>query len=95
MKVVVVGGGVIGLAAAHYLTNLGAEVTVVDAGRMGDGCSHGDAGARDHTLQVGLDEAWSHTWPMIREHTQHPDHAEGPRASLARRAPRWEPYVGH
>jgi D-amino-acid dehydrogenase len=43
-RVVVVGGGVIGAACAHYLNRDGWSVTVVDAGRFGRGCSHGNCG---------------------------------------------------
>lgn len=44
MKVVVVGGGVVGLCTAHYLQRAGAEVTVVESRRVGAGASHGNAG---------------------------------------------------
>ena len=43
-KIVVVGGGVIGLFTAWYLRKNGAEVTVVDRGDLTDGCSFGNAG---------------------------------------------------
>ncbi len=39
MKVVVVGGGVIGLCTAYYLGRGGANVVVVERGRPGGGCS--------------------------------------------------------
>jgi D-amino-acid dehydrogenase len=42
--VVVIGGGVIGAAAAHYLVESGWRVTVVDRGRFGAGCSHANCG---------------------------------------------------
>lgn len=42
--VVVVGAGIIGIACAHYLTKSGYAVTVIDQGRIGGGCSHGNAG---------------------------------------------------
>lgn len=44
MRVVVIGGGVIGLASAYHLLNDGHEVTVVDADAFGAGASHGNAG---------------------------------------------------
>ena len=44
MRVGVVGGGIAGLATAHYLARAGAEPFVVDAGRAGGGCSLGNAG---------------------------------------------------
>lgn len=42
--VLIIGGGVIGLACAHYLTETGATVTVVDRGEIGQGASHGNCG---------------------------------------------------
>lgn len=45
MRLVVVGGGLIGLATARALERRGAEVTVVEAGlRVGGGASRGNAG---------------------------------------------------
>jgi D-amino-acid dehydrogenase len=43
-SVVVIGGGVIGAACAYYLNRDGWSVTVVDRGRFGAGCSHGNCG---------------------------------------------------
>jgi D-amino-acid dehydrogenase len=43
-RVVIVGGGVIGVACAHYLAKSGTRVTVIDQGRIGGGCSHGNCG---------------------------------------------------
>jgi D-amino-acid dehydrogenase len=43
-SVVVIGGGVIGAACAYYLSRDGWSVTVVDRGRFGAGCSHGNCG---------------------------------------------------
>jgi len=40
----VIGGGVIGLTSAWYLTKAGYDVTVIDRGDMSDGTSHGNAG---------------------------------------------------
>ena len=42
--VVVVGGGVVGAACAHYLVESGWRVTVLDRGRFGAGCSHANCG---------------------------------------------------
>lgn len=44
MRVGVVGGGVVGLATAWYLGKLGADPVVVEAGRVGGGCSRGNNG---------------------------------------------------
>ncbi len=43
-KIVIVGGGVVGLFTAWYLMKNGAEVTVLDRGNLTDGCSFGNAG---------------------------------------------------
>ena len=42
--VLVVGAGIIGIACAHYLSRAGFSVTVIDQGRIGRGCSHGNCG---------------------------------------------------
>jgi D-amino-acid dehydrogenase len=44
MRVVVLGGGLIGLSSAWALLREGHEVTVVETGRTGDGASRGNAG---------------------------------------------------
>jgi D-amino-acid dehydrogenase len=41
---VVVGGGVIGTACAHFLTESGWRVTILDRGAFGAGASHGNCG---------------------------------------------------
>ncbi len=43
-RAVVVGGGGIGVASAYYLNRSGWNVTLVDKGRIGRGCSYGNAG---------------------------------------------------
>lgn len=43
-RVVVVGGGIIGLFTAYYLSEEGFEVTILDKGDMSVGCSTGNAG---------------------------------------------------
>ena len=40
----VVGAGIIGIACAHYLVRAGFSVRVIDQGRIGGGCSHGNCG---------------------------------------------------
>jgi D-amino-acid dehydrogenase len=42
--VVVIGGGVIGTACAHFLARAGWRVTIVDKGTFGSGSSHGNCG---------------------------------------------------
>jgi D-amino-acid dehydrogenase len=43
-RVIVIGGGVIGAASAYYLCRDGWQVTVLDQGSFGGGCSHGNCG---------------------------------------------------
>ena len=43
-KVIVLGGGVIGLCSAYYLKNRGFEVTILDKGDFSSGTSFGNAG---------------------------------------------------
>ncbi|MGC7100593.1 NAD(P)/FAD-dependent oxidoreductase [Amycolatopsis lurida] len=43
MRVIVVGGGVVGLASAYRLAASGADVVVVEAGAAGQAASHGNA----------------------------------------------------
>lgn len=43
-SVLVVGGGVVGLACAHYLGRAGLTVTVLERDRLGSGASRGNAG---------------------------------------------------
>lgn len=42
-RAVVIGGGAIGVASAHYLYHSGWEVTLVERGEIGHGCSYGNA----------------------------------------------------
>ena len=42
--VVIVGAGIVGIACAHYLAESGYTVAVIDQGRIGGGCSHGNSG---------------------------------------------------
>src|SRR5580692_10636833 len=42
--VLVLGGGVIGLACAHYLLRAGRSVTVLEQGKIGGAASHGNCG---------------------------------------------------
>jgi D-amino-acid dehydrogenase len=43
-SVVIVGGGLIGLSSALFLTEAGADVTVIDSGSLGSGAARGNAG---------------------------------------------------
>lgn len=42
-RAIVIGGGAIGVAAAHYLQLSGWQVTVIDRGEIGAGCSYANA----------------------------------------------------
>ncbi|GIV37887.1 MAG: amino acid dehydrogenase [Cyclobacteriaceae bacterium] len=44
MKVILVGGGIVGISTAYYLLRSGHEVVVVDGSDLLDGCSFGNAG---------------------------------------------------
>ena len=44
MKVVIIGGGIIGLSSAFYLHKSGWDVTVLDKGDFADNCSYGNCG---------------------------------------------------
>lgn len=44
MKIIVIGGGIIGMSAASELSRSGHEVTLIDRGHIGQGCSYGNAG---------------------------------------------------
>jgi D-amino-acid dehydrogenase len=43
-RVIVIGGGVIGAASAYYLSKSGWDVTILERGAFGKGCSHGNCG---------------------------------------------------
>lgn len=58
-SVVVVGGGVIGIACAHYLNQLGVSVRVIDRGAIGAECSRANCGyiCPSHVLPLTVPEA--------------------------------------
>jgi D-amino-acid dehydrogenase len=55
-RVVVIGGGVIGAACAHFLHRAGWVVTVIDQGTFGGGCSHANCGlvTPSHVLPLAV-----------------------------------------
>jgi D-amino-acid dehydrogenase len=57
--IVIVGGGIIGIAAAHYLNKAGRQVTVIDKGTMAGACSQGNCGyiCASHILPLTEPEA--------------------------------------
>lgn len=44
MRVVIIGGGIVGLSSAYYLSESGHEVTVIDKTDFSSNCSYGNAG---------------------------------------------------
>jgi len=55
-RAVVIGGGVIGVACAYYLSKSGWHVTLLDRGRIGGGCSHANCGlvCPSHVLPLAV-----------------------------------------
>jgi D-amino-acid dehydrogenase len=53
-SVLIIGGGHIGIGCAHYLLRDGHDVTVIDQGGIGDGCSHANCGfvAPSHVIPL-------------------------------------------
>ena len=43
-EVIIVGGGIIGLACAHYLLESGSSVRIIEKNNIGNGASHGNCG---------------------------------------------------
>src|SRR5207244_9227396 len=67
-KVIVIGGGVIGAFCAYFLNRAGREVTVIDQGRFGMGCSHANCGfvSPSHVLPLAAPGAIrSGLWAML------------------------------
>ena len=56
MDVLVIGGGVIGTACAYSLAKAGRTVTLVERGRHGGACSHGNCGyvCPSHVLPLAV-----------------------------------------
>ena len=44
MRIIIVGGGIIGLCSAYYLQKAGHEIIILDKSDLKDGCSYGNAG---------------------------------------------------
>lgn len=63
--IVIVGGGIIGIACAHYLTEAGMKVTVLDKGSLAGACSQGNCGyiCASHILPLTEPEA---LWTGLR-----------------------------
>lgn len=79
---IVIGGGVIGCSTAYHLARRGWNVRVLDAGRIGGGCSHGNCGfiCPSHVLPLTMPGA---LWPVLRRVFD--------RDSSVYIKPRWDP----
>ncbi len=44
------------------------------------------------SLDVGLDDGLGRAWEIVQEHNDHPDLAEGAKAFVEKRKPRWAPH---
>jgi D-amino-acid dehydrogenase len=66
---VIIGGGVIGTACAHYLTERGWTATIIDRGAFAQGASHANCGyiSPSHVLPLAFPGAIGKTWKMIRQ----------------------------
>jgi D-amino-acid dehydrogenase len=55
-RVLIVGGGVVGASSAYFLSKAGCQVTVVESGAFGKGCSHGNCGyvSPSHILPLAV-----------------------------------------
>lgn len=65
--VLIVGGGIIGACSAYYLRKQGREVTIIEQGRYGQQCSHGNCGliSPSHALPLAMPGAVAKTMPMM------------------------------
>ncbi|MBD3676249.1 MAG: FAD-dependent oxidoreductase [Planctomycetaceae bacterium] len=66
-SVIVVGGGVVGAATAHYLQQRGARVTILEKQTFGAACSHGNCGfvCPSHVLPLSKPDAISSTMKAL------------------------------
>ena len=71
-RVIVVGGGVIGAACAYYLAKTGWQVTILERGQFGKGCSHGNCGfvSPSHVLPLAAPGAVRDAlWAMLHRNS--------------------------
>lgn len=74
MRVVIIGGGIIGLSSAYYLQETGHEVTIIDKTDIANNCSYGNAGyvcpshfvplATPGIVKQGLKWMWNNKSPF-------------------------------
>ena len=71
MRVVVVGGGIVGVATAYYLAERGADVTVCEQGTLGNGATERSAGGIrtqfSTAVNVRLSQASVEVWESFAE----------------------------
>ena len=81
---IVIGGGAIGCSTAYYLARAGWRVRLLDAGRIGRACSHGNCGfiCPSHVLPLTVPGA---VWPVLRKMFS--------RDSAIYVEPRWDPAL--
>jgi D-amino-acid dehydrogenase len=71
-RVVVVGGGVVGSACAHFIRQTGRPVTIIEQGLFGRGCSHGNCGyvSPSHVLPLARPGAlWMTLKTLLRRNS--------------------------
>src|SRR6476659_6179859 len=64
-KLVIIGGGVIGVSTAYYAARRGWDVTILEKGTVGGGCSHGNCGyvSPSHALPLAGPGVM---WPTLK-----------------------------
>ncbi len=62
--VLIIGGGVIGLACAYYLTQAGRQVHLIEKDTLGAGASHGNCGLLFLAISCPCanQEQWPKSW---------------------------------
>src|SRR5579864_954684 len=68
-QILIIGGGVVGTACAYFLARAGEQVTVIDRGEFGKGCSHGNCGfvCPSHILPLAMPGAVGRTFRALFE----------------------------
>src|SRR5688572_16507646 len=67
MDVAVIGGGIVGVAAAAFLAENGAEVTLAEQSEIGAGASGRNSGAVQHPFDPALTALHEETVAIYRE----------------------------
>ncbi len=66
-RVCVIGGGVVGASSAYFLARKGWDVTLIDRGRVGGACSHGNCGyiCPSHVFPLAKPGAMASMLPLL------------------------------